>query len=85
MIGEPLPLRLAERDALPVLVARRILTAELDAERLRRRALRLGDVRLKLDGVGAVARDLVDERMGKAEAAVVGEPDLGHDQAAVHR
>ena len=83
MVGQPLPLRFGELDPLPVLVARRILPAELHAERFRGRALGRGDVRLELHGVGAAARDLVDERVREAEAAVVRQADLADDQAAI--
>ena len=72
---------LGELHPLPVVVARLVLPAELHAERLGRRALGGGDVRLELHGVGAGVRDRVDERVRQAEAAVVRQRDLADDQA----
>jgi hypothetical protein len=73
--AQPPPLLLGELHALPIVVARRILSTEPDAPRLRRRTFRGGDVSLKLDAVGAVVGRDIDEGVGEAETPVV---CLGH-------
>ena len=79
VLGQAAPLLLGELHALPVVVARRVLPAERHAERLGRRALGGGDVRLELHGVGAGVGDRVDERVRQAQAAVVGQRHLADD------
>ena len=82
VVGQAPPLLLGELHALPVVVARRVLAAELHAERLGRACSRRGDVRLELHGVGAGGGDRVDERVRQAEAAVVGQRDFADHEAS---
>jgi hypothetical protein len=76
MLREAAPLRLVERGPTPVRESRRILRREADSEWLGCRALRLGDVSLKLDGVSARVGDRVDKCVREPEASVVEQPDL---------
>ena len=75
------PLLFRELHPLPVVVAAGVLRAERHTPWLRRRALRSGDVRLELHGVGARSRDGVDVGVSGAEAPVVRLRDFAHDQA----
>ncbi len=72
VIRESLPLGLGELQTFPVVVARRVLGAKVDAKRLSSSAFRRRDVRLKLHRVGTGSGDLVDEGVGVAKTPVVG-------------
>src|SRR5262249_57121576 len=65
-----------------VLVAGGVLARKFHPKRLRRRAFGRRDVGLELDRIRARARDLVDERVGVAEAAVVRQTDFPDDETA---
>ena len=71
MVSEPPPSFFRELHPLPVVVSRFVLSAELHAKRLGRRAFLGGDVRLELHRIRAGRGDRVDERVREAEAAIV--------------
>ena len=80
MGGQFVPLGFGELGTPPVVEPGSVLTTECDAERFGRRALRCGDVGLELHGIGARGSDRIDESMGQAEASVVSEAYLPHDE-----
>ena len=78
------PLLFGELHAAPVIEARGVLHAELDAPGLGGAGFGGGDVRLKFYGAGSGACGGVDVGVRRAQAAIVRLGDFGDDQAAGH-
>ncbi len=78
------PLRLAKSHPLPIIVARRIFVAEVDAKGFGTAAFGFGDVGLEFYRVYARRCECVDVAVEDAEAAVVGLADFGDEEGWVH-
>src|SRR5262249_8892323 len=82
MAFEAVPLLLGKFHAFPIIVARRILGAELDAPGLIRCRLSGGDMSLKFNGVGAGPRHGVDVGVRRTETAIMSLSNLSYNLTA---